>query len=61
MHPTMGAFHDPLPCLVACFLLECLSLLVPSPEVRGEPELDQEVTDLVKVRTFIEAYPLGIV
>ena len=48
MHPTMGAFHDPPPCLVPRFLLERLGLLAAGPDVSSEPELGKQVADLSK-------------
>jgi hypothetical protein len=59
MHPTMGAFHDPPPCLETELLLERLGFLAPGPDVGGEPALGEQVADLVKAIAFIEAPPLG--
>src|SRR5262245_40008760 len=58
IHPTMGAFHHPPPCLETELLLERLGLLAPGPDVGGEPELGEQVADLVEVIAFIQAHPL---
>jgi hypothetical protein len=59
IYATMGAFHDPPPCLETALLLERLGFLALGPDVGGEPELGEQVADLVNVIAFLEAHLLG--
>jgi hypothetical protein len=57
-HPTVRALHDPQPRPEPGFLLQCLGLFTPCPDMGREPELDQQVTDLVSIVAFVQPHPL---
>jgi hypothetical protein len=60
IHPTMRALHDPPAGLEAGLLLERLSLFPPRPDVGREAKLSQQLTDLVVVIPFVQAYALRL-
>ena len=60
VHPTMCAFHDPAPGLLARCVSDRLGFLATRPDMRCEPKLHQDVAHCLIVIGFVEAHALRL-
>ncbi len=54
IHPTVSSLHEPATCLEAG-LFDNLGLITPVADVRGKAELLFDISDFLKVVTFVQA------
>jgi hypothetical protein len=61
IHPTMGAFHDPSSCPLACLLFDSLCLFASGANMGRKAKLFQDLAHRWVIVAFVQTHPLWLV